>query len=848
MSVKLKTVPKQPATVLMYLILAAILWSDAYGQIRISVDPGSRIAEFGNGKIHIKLDYSLKCVVTEMKVNGEPVLASPSGIFSSLRTSDALYSTRELATSPTIKSSKNKIVISDIRYGESRAPIDEVWIFQISDTDVKFNIERNVGLSILAEEVAFPSVNFKNINTWDGAFLDHGGLAWFYLFNEKLCTYGVHSGSSVFWNSKTGNGLSIAANAPGKEVATKFSRTNDDQLVYEVAVSDSSMNYRYDADTKRRRFIRGKTDVWGSLTIPAGKYVETITLSYMNYNEVYNRGSFTGINGKNVTNLLNTIARIGVIDAKLFGGNSWHTPYGPICLHEQYIAQMGLAINDPAYTNGYRQCLENYRDHAIGADGRVIARWAYTDEDAMPGTASRLGFYEAQWGYLMDSNPDFVTNVAELYHQHGDLDWVRTFKGSCEKALEYMLRRDANGNHLVEMMTDSHTQKRGSDWIDIIWAAYENAFVNAKLYYALVLWAKIEEQLGDIAKAKYYIEYAAALKKSFNKPTSEGGFWDEKNKWYVHWLDKDGSVHGNNLVVPVNFMAISYGICDDQQRKQAILNKVEDQMQKENLFAWPICMYSYAPGEGNDWQFPFPNYENGDIFLSWGAVGVDAYASYKPELALKYVENILTRYEKDGLAFQRYGRLKQDGLGDDILSGNSLALVGLYKSIYGINPKYNRLYLDPHLPDKLSGTTLNYLFRGEKLKIELNPGRYAVSNSRFKILSADEFGFNATGNKLEYFRSNSDSFALRAQLSNPGNLTISIKNWNEGHYAWEQTASTNKGKLAYRINGLNPLHSYEISIDNKVYKTMKCSVAGELEFPVPMKTASSAIQIRLLEK
>jgi len=53
-----------------------------------------------------------------------------------------------------------------------------------------------------------------------------------------------------------------------------------------------------------------------------------------------------GINGKQVTNVLNTIARIGVIDEKHFWGNSWHTPYGPICLHEQYIAQFAIGIND----------------------------------------------------------------------------------------------------------------------------------------------------------------------------------------------------------------------------------------------------------------------------------------------------------------------------------------------------------------------------------------------------------------------------------------------------------------------------------------------------------------------
>ncbi len=29
------------------------------------------------------------------------------------------------------------------------------------------------------------------------------------------------------------------------------------------------------------------------------------------------------------------------------------------------------------------------------------------------------------------------------------------------------------------MITDNHKQSKGSDWIDIIWASYENAFVNA---------------------------------------------------------------------------------------------------------------------------------------------------------------------------------------------------------------------------------------------------------------------------------------------------------------------------------------------------------------------------------
>ena len=822
--------------------------SSLTGQIRVSNQSADHLIVFGNSKLKITLDYASKCVVTGMEVNGESVLSNKSGIYSAVRTATGTYSTRNLAASPKINVQKNMVTLSGISYGEDKAPINEVWTFVITTTDVKFNIERTVSKSLVVEEVSFPSGNFNSIHTWDGSFLGYGGLAWFYLFNEKLCTYGVHTGSSVFWNSTTGNGLKVLASAPGKQVASKFTRSNDDQLLFSVSVSDSTMKYRYDADTKRRRFVRGKTDVWDSFKLSAGKYAESITFSYVNYKDEYNRGHLAGINGNQVTNLANTIARIGVIDAKHFGGNSWHTPYGPICLHEQYIAQMGIAIDDQNYTDGYKQCLEYYRDNAIHPDGRVLSRWAYTDEDAMYGTATSKGFYEAQWGYLLDSNPDFVTNVSDLYNQCGDLNWVRKFKQPCEKSLEYILKRDTNGNHLVEMMTNSETEKRGSDWIDIIWASYENAFVNAKLYYALTLWSKIERQLGDLGKANYYSTYASELKTSFNKSTKSGGFWDAENNWYVHWLDKDQSVHGNNLVIPVNFMAITYGICDDAQRKKAILDKVEEQMQKEKLFAWPLCMYSYAKGEGNDWQFPFPNYENGDIFLSWGAVGVEAYASYKPELALKYVENILARYEKDGLAFQRYGRDKQNGLGDDILSGNSLAIIGLYKSIYGINPMYNRIYLNPHLPEKLTGTTLNYKFRGDKLIIGLDKDRYSISNQQFKVTSANDFGFYASKNELEYFNSANDAYSLKAKLIKSGNLSVEIVKWNEKEAIWNQIVSPNTGNINYTAGGLNADSKYVIKVNDQIYKTMKSDKEGRLKFDANAKTNSTEICIQLLNE
>jgi hypothetical protein len=804
--------------------------SQSFAQsIKINNDVKEKIIVFGNDKMSVTLGYNKKASISLLTINSQQVIQGDAGIYSMINTKEASYSSLHLAADPVIKVSGNTINITGIKYGGKQLAINESWTFTVSNSNIKFDIDRAMSKAIVAEHAALPVFIFSSMDTWEGAYQDYGGLAWFYLFNKKLDTYGVHSSSSRFWNSKTGNGLSIEVAAPGKQVAMDYSRTADDKMAYTIAVAEKAILPRFDSGTHRRQFIRDRTDIWAPVNIAAGVTKQSITLSYFDFNDHFGRGNLVGVNGEEVSAVLNTIARIGVIDKQHFGGNSWHTPYGPICLHEQYIAQMGLAINDNTYLKGYQQCLDFYRDNAIKPDGRVWPRWAYSNEDAMPKAFTSKGFYEAQWGYLLDSNPDLVTNVAELYDQTGDLKWVKTHQLSCEKALNWIMKRDSNKNGLVEMITDSHTQKRGSDWIDIIWASYENAFVNAKLYHALVLWAAIEKQLGNTGKQKYYDRFAAKLKTSFNKPTTAGGFWDEQKKCYVHWLNKDGSAHGNNMVTPVNFMAIAYGISDDAGRTKTILDDIEVQMQKENLFFWPLCLYTYATGEGNDWQFPFPNYENGDIFLSWGSVAVKAYAAYKPELALKYVKNVLAQYAKDGLAFQRYARAKQDGQGDDILSGNSLSVVGLYQGIYGINPLYNRFYLDPHITADLAGTQVRYNYRNQKLLIDLSLNQYGVSNDRFKITAATNFGFFTKGDELMYFNGNKTTAGLKVTTSPKQHLALDMKIWQAGKMSWTQTSAT-PNKLVYKIKDLKKNSYYIIQVNNKTMKRIKSSVHGSLLF------------------
>ncbi|MDB5231286.1 MAG: hypothetical protein JWN76_2091 [Chitinophagaceae bacterium] len=173
------------------------------------------------------------------------------------------------------------VSLNGISYGGNGLIINEDWKFFILNDEIKFQITRSVSKPALVEEVFLPVFNFNHINTWEGAYQSYGGLAWFYLFNEKLATCGVHSNSSRFWNSKTGNGMNVSVDAPGKEEAMKYSRTDDDKLAYSVSLSEKEMLHRLDSGTNRRRFVPKRTDVWAAFNMPAGKTVQTLTLNIM---------------------------------------------------------------------------------------------------------------------------------------------------------------------------------------------------------------------------------------------------------------------------------------------------------------------------------------------------------------------------------------------------------------------------------------------------------------------------------------------------------------------------------------------------------------------------------------
>ncbi|HVT10797.1 MAG TPA: hypothetical protein VHE55_00910 [Fimbriimonadaceae bacterium] len=772
--------------------------------------------------LELRLNLDGRCVIDSLKVRGQEVLSS-KGIAGGIKIGGAWYTTQSGISSPTLKTEGGQTVVSGIRFGKDRAEIEETWTFTPKMEGLEWTIDRRYPPGVTADDTACPMWSFASMSTWTGALLSTGGVAWCKLFDAKNASYAMHSDTATFWNASTGVGLEIRA--PGSDLAMRFSRQPDDTVTLACENAGSALV----PSQGLYRFHRDRQDVWKPVELPDGHLRTTYILRGFDYRKEFGRGELKGIDGDAVREIMNTIGRIGVIDDKIVGSNGWYSGYA--CLHEPWFALMAGAVDDPAYTRNLARSLDYQRDNAIQLDGMVKSRWAYFTGDSQPGTYDANGFYECQWGRLMDTQTSYAINVAETFDLNGDLNWIRGQKEACEKALAYLMKRDTNGNGLAEMAVDSHGARKSSDWLDVICASYENAFVNAQLYRALDLWKDIESLLGDRVKAAEFRAAAAKLKANFNKAIDSGGFWDPAHRWYVYWREKDGSVYGDNLTLPVNFMAIAYGLCDDPARRKAILDQTEAKMNEEKLFCWPVNIYPFTPDEtGNQ---PFPTYENGDIFLAWAETGIRAYAKDEPEVAVKYLRNVLDRYNRDGLAFQRYLRKDQAGAGDDILANNCSAVVGLFRDIYGIQPKYNRLYVDPHMTAALAGTSVKYRLRGRDYTIR--PGAWSrVESGGWSVEASGDFAVAIHEKSADYFLGDSATPSLSLTAAKPAQARI--EEWSASK---RRLSVHGLGAVALTFHGMKP-GPYRVLVDGRS-RTARVGADGRLRLTA---SGEMAVEVR----
>jgi hypothetical protein len=758
-------------------------------------------------RLSMVVDYSDGCTIKELNINGTNTLSS-SGVYTGFRTKGGSFSSAGQLNDIKVTDKENGITIDGISYGDHSIRVGESWTFEYFNDRILWTINRTYSNLAKLEETAFPQWNFNDLSVWKGGILDNGGMVWCKYLANVNDTYGIHTGGVTFWNPESGDALRITADAGNKKfIAAKYSHTDRGEFSFTQSVTDTELEPRYHLN----RFVHEKADVFTPFDVEKGTVTIHLEIQYVDYHTVYSRGKLPGIDADAVRELMNTTGRYGVVDNGIIGANGWTTNWK--CLHEPFFAQIGMALNDGNYIRNMSYTLDRERDYAMTDAGRVLSRWHSTDDDQIPGTFNyKTGYYEAMWGYTIDSQTGYIINTAEQFNLCGDIGWLKSHKSSCEKALNWLISRDSNGNGIFEMINNNISEQKASDWLDIVWAGFENAFVNAQMYEALQLWADCELVLGDKEKYVYYKSVASRLKENFNKTVHEGGFWYPEKKQYIYWRDKDGSIHGDNLVTPVNFAVIAFGLCDDRERISIILDEIEKRTTNENLFHWPLCFDSYKREEVHINNWPFPKYENGDIFPTWGYMGIRAYAGYDKGIALKYIRNILEQYNKDGLSSQRYSRETQLGLGSDILAGICTSVTALYRDIYGIRPKWNRMGVEPNMVKALNGTEFDYTLRNTVYRLKLNVNDYEMHTDHFSVKCKDAFGASFENNQFIFYPDNREEVVLKISGKTNGVIDLSLNKWMKKDISWKIASAD---EYQFSLEGLHPATTYRLTINGK---------------------------------
>jgi hypothetical protein len=778
------------------------------------------IADDANN-LQLQIDYNRGCKISQVNIKGKNTI-SPLGVYTSIKIGDKVFNSIESKAQVRVKVKKNRLEISNIGFGEEKMGVIETWIFVTANNQITWEIRRQYQQNGKLDNMAIPVWNFSDLSIWKGGILNTGGVVWCKYLKNINDTYGVHTDGVTFWEPDSGDGFRVEAiSNTGDKIACAFSHGEKDEFKFTQYLTPLELEQRYNLS----RFVDKKADVFAPFGVKRGISVISLTLSYVDYKKEYDRGKLIGIDAIAVRELLNTTGRYGVVDKNIIGGNGWRSNWK--CLHEPFFAQIGMAVNDENYTRNFSSTLDQERDLAIEKDGRVLARWHDVPEAKKSNYNFKSGYYDCPWGYTIDAQPGQVINTAEQFDQNGDIHWLKSHKLSCEKVLNWLMKRDSNDNGIFEMLNDNTSENKCSDWLDVVWASFENAFVNAQMYEALNLWSDCELVLGDTAKANYFSVVAARLKKAFNKPVQKGGFWSPEKKLYIYWRDKDGSLHGDNLVTPVNFAAIAFGICDDPQRIKEILDQVEKKANAENLFHWPLCFESFKREEVSAGNWPFPKYENGDIFPTWGYLGVKAYVKYDKSIALRYIKNILAQYKKDGLSSQRYSRNTQIGMGGDILAGICTSVTALYRDIYGIQPRWNRMGLEPSMLKELNGTQFNYTLRDQQYTIELSENNYQISTKNLLIRSKKGFGVNMNGNILLYYPNNQNVVELTITRNNSLPINIDISEWSKNRRSFILNSG---GNNKFLISGLNPNSSCNLVVNGNIEHVYNANKEGMVSF------------------
>lgn len=204
------------------------------------------------------------------------------------------------------------------------------------------------------------------------------------------------------------------------------------------------------------------------------------------------------------------------------------------------------------------------------------------------------------WDYahFLDANAGPLIAAWDYVEVTGDREWLSRKIGRLEKVADFLLRRDIDGDGLIEATQSGNLgtlkqPNRSCAWWDAVNCGHKDGYTNALCYRAFRCLADLERQLGRADQAARYTAAADRLKAAYF-PT----LYNEKTGLLGWWRSEDGTLH-DYAAPTICALAIDYGLVpDDAARK--ILDRLWQKMEEVQFtrldLGLPTNLIPFHPG------------------------------------------------------------------------------------------------------------------------------------------------------------------------------------------------------------------------------------------------------------
>ena len=243
-------------------------------------------------------------------------------------------------------------------------------------------------------------------------------------------------------------------------------------------------------------------------------------------------------------------------------GRAFNSPAGILANN---VISDPCSMSLPFYADAAYWIPEIARGISIVRLARQSAEWW------MERGTSTEGVVTGYWDYqtFLDANTGPLLTAWDYVEATGDDGWLERWVDRLELIADYLARRDADGDGLVEATQSGNPNTlsqpaRGCSWWDALNSGHKDGYTNAVIYRAWRCLADLESRLGRRAQQARYDGLADRLKAAY-----ASALYNPKTGWFAWWRSADGQLHDYATPV-VNGMAVEYGLVPPEEGKRIL--------------------------------------------------------------------------------------------------------------------------------------------------------------------------------------------------------------------------------------------------------------------------------------